>query len=445
MFIIFHCYFIAEDHLEYQSSESGTYRTEESSVDTDSQGDSEFDPGEGCEVDPNDPNATALAAAKKGNVLFTPEDILRMFPANENEQNKLEIEEEIRKLKVSSEKSVAEATEEMKKDFQLRMMDAVNEIRSLREALTGIPCAPMSTESEKGNNLSNEKMKRLASKKSFANTSGGDLNNGTRSFSSFFSFAKYCETLSNITISLFKPDARPSKKDSFHVSRKSSRMKMDTMSGVASTTSIAHNMAVKGRRGKDGVSRHNSAQSLNGRTHSNNSLKDGLTHSRKSSRSPVPPEGADSTSTSPDKLEIVVDINESSSAQDSSNSVMSPVPLYPTKLLPKWPPPPTRKFYILFVRNVGNIAGLAGWLSMVSEKATLVISFRLLLYLLVLFFHCLFFRILTAPTPSKPVVIPRDTGTAAEAEVQQMKSELQSLQGDMSEIKKMLGSILGKM
>lgn len=186
----FLCYFCAEDHLEYQSSESGTYRTEESSVDTDSQGDSEFDPGEGADVDPNDPNATALAAAKKGNVLFTPEDILRMFPANENEQNKLEIEEEIRKLKVSSEKSVAEATEEMKKDFQLRMMDAVNEIRSLREALTGIPCAPMSTESEKGNNLSNEKMKRLASKKSFANTSGGDLNNGTRSF--FLTFFNCC-------------------------------------------------------------------------------------------------------------------------------------------------------------------------------------------------------------------------------------------------------------
>ena len=183
--------FCAEDHLEYQSSESGTYRTEESSVDTDSQGDSEFDPGEGADVDPNDPNATALAAAKKGNVLFTPEDILRMFPANENEQTKLEIEEEIRKLKVSSEKSVAEATEEMKKDFQLRMMDAVNEIRSLREALTGIPCAPLSAEGEKGNNLSDEKMKRLASKKSFANTSGGDLTNGTRSFSSVFYSFKY--------------------------------------------------------------------------------------------------------------------------------------------------------------------------------------------------------------------------------------------------------------
>ncbi len=153
-------------------------------MDTDSQGDSEFEfqsnPDEGGEGDPNNPTANALSAAKKGNVLFTPEDILRMFPANENEQTKLEIEEEIRKLKVSSEKSVLDATEEMKKDFQLRMMDAVNEIRSLREALTGIPCALATNEGEKGNNLSNDKMKRLASKKSFANTSGGDLNSGTQ-------------------------------------------------------------------------------------------------------------------------------------------------------------------------------------------------------------------------------------------------------------------------
>ena len=157
---------------------------------------------------------------------------------------------------------------------------------------------------------------------------------------------------------------------------------MDSMSGVASTTSIAHNMAVKGRRGKDGVSRHNSAQSLNGRTHSNNSLKDGLSHSRKSSRSPVPPEGADSTTTSPDKLEIVVDANDNSSAKDSNNNALSPVPLYPTKLLPKWPPPPTRKFHLLFVRNVGKNAGLAGWVSMVSETATLAIfNFHLILRL----------------------------------------------------------------
>lgn len=96
-----------------------------------------------------DAKSLAIAAAKK-HALFTPEDILRMFPANENEQNKLEIEEEIRKLKVSSEKSVADATEEMKNDFKLRLTEAMNEIRSLREALTGVPCAPIAIEGGKG-------------------------------------------------------------------------------------------------------------------------------------------------------------------------------------------------------------------------------------------------------------------------------------------------------
>jgi hypothetical protein len=71
----------------------------------------------------------------KQNVLFTPDDIIRMFPANENEMAKLEIEDEIRKLKVSSEAAVAAATEEMKADFKVKLSHAVTEIRALKDAV----------------------------------------------------------------------------------------------------------------------------------------------------------------------------------------------------------------------------------------------------------------------------------------------------------------------
>jgi hypothetical protein len=71
----------------------------------------------------------------KSNILFTPDDIIRMFPANENEMAKLEIEDEIRKLKVSSEAAVQTATEEMKADFKAKINQAVAEIRNLKDAI----------------------------------------------------------------------------------------------------------------------------------------------------------------------------------------------------------------------------------------------------------------------------------------------------------------------
>lgn len=68
-------------------------------------------------------------------MLFTPDDIIRMFPANESEMAKLEIEDEIRKLKVSSEAAVTAATEEMKADFKNKINQAVAEIRLLKDVL----------------------------------------------------------------------------------------------------------------------------------------------------------------------------------------------------------------------------------------------------------------------------------------------------------------------
>lgn len=79
----------------------------------------------------------------KATVLFTADDIIRMFPANENEMAKLEIEDEIRKLKASSEAAVLAATEEMKADFKSKINMAVAEIRNLREALMSSTCGKM--------------------------------------------------------------------------------------------------------------------------------------------------------------------------------------------------------------------------------------------------------------------------------------------------------------
>ena len=76
-----------------------------------------------------------INAQTKGNILFTPDDIIRMFPRNESELAKLEIEDEIRKLKVSSEEAVSNATELMKADFKSKITQAVAEIRTLKDAI----------------------------------------------------------------------------------------------------------------------------------------------------------------------------------------------------------------------------------------------------------------------------------------------------------------------
>ena len=72
----------------------------------------------------------------KSSVLFTAEDIERMFPADETEKAKLEIEEEIHKLRASSEQAVAAATLEMKAEFRERLGEALREIQGLKDALT---------------------------------------------------------------------------------------------------------------------------------------------------------------------------------------------------------------------------------------------------------------------------------------------------------------------
>lgn len=88
------------------------------------------------EEDEYDSEAEALRQKQlKSNLLFTPDDIIRIFPSNANETAKLEIEDEIRKLKVSSEAAVATATEEMKADFKAKINHAVAEIRTLKDAI----------------------------------------------------------------------------------------------------------------------------------------------------------------------------------------------------------------------------------------------------------------------------------------------------------------------
>lgn len=117
---LFFC-FLAGDEYDFEDEE---YYSEE-----------EYPEGDDEAAETNNNNNKVA----KTNVLFTADDIIRMFPANENEMAKLEIEGEIRKLKVSSEAAVAAATEEMKLDFKNKINAAVAEIRALRDALGGRP------------------------------------------------------------------------------------------------------------------------------------------------------------------------------------------------------------------------------------------------------------------------------------------------------------------